>query len=423
MPFVILIALGVILLLMWNLWKAIFHQDVNAGVYMHIVEGSAELRSWGTDDFFDLKNDIRIVQGDEVKSSSDARIIFEFFDGTIMRIDGGSDVIFEVVDDDEKNPEIKIILVDGSAWFNKVYKATSTTELTVTMNNVIVASDSAHIFEVENQFDEVVRVFNGEGLQVDVLTEEEKVVESAALGVGQEIVFTDKVLEAYWAFQSPTVISAVSDEFKQSEWYLWNLNEDQEPTEFAKVTGESGGSLVEAPPEVFEEEVEEGAEEDEDTNEEELEEPVEEEEEEVSGALAKPTITAVAGVSQPDSNGVYQTKSRVTTLAGTAPGASQVVVNGYTLQQFSAGDTEWNYFANADFGLLVPGENTYEIYSVDAEGNKSATLEVKVFYTAQGPIPVNTQEDPPEEDPVSEPGDEAANPVEEDLSDAATEGI
>lgn len=426
MPFVILIALGIILVLIFNLWKAIFSDENPEGVYMHIVEGSAQLRTWGTDDFFDLSADALVVQGDEIRTSSEGRVIFEFFDGTIMRIDGGSNVIFEIVEEGKDGPELKIILVDGRAWFNKVYKDTANTSLVVTMNNVVITSDSSHVFELENEFDEAVRVLNGSDLQVDILSQEDKkIVETERLGVGQEIVFTDKVLETFWEFQSPTVIAPLSDTFKQSDWYLWNVDQDENPDEINKSISDPNNSLVQAPPELLESDEEEENE-DESEEDEEDSEVVEEEDEvvdevpEQSGSLSKPTVTSVAGIPNPDSNGVYQTKSRVTTLAGSVPaGTAQVIVNDYTLSQFAAGSTTWTYYANADFGLLVPGENTFTVYAVDSEGFKSEPLVFKVFYTAQTPVAT------PDPEPTPEPDAETTTPGEDAVvvPEESTEGV
>ncbi|MBI2634792.1 hypothetical protein HYW82_03950, partial [Candidatus Peregrinibacteria bacterium] len=113
----------------------------------------------------------------------------------------------------------------------------------------------------------------------------------------------------------------------------------------------------------------------------------------------KPTITSVAGGAQLDANGFYRVTSRVATLTGGISGAAKVIVNDYTLQKFKAGDVSWSYFANADFGLMKVGENIYQVYAVDAAGNKSEPLTVKVFYTPPASEP---EENKPES--VTDPG-------------------
>lgn len=400
MPFLILICVGVIFVLLFNLWKAVFKGEPTQGAYMHIVEGSVEMKTWGTEDFFELASDALIIQGDEVKTSADARVIFEFFDGTTMRMGGGSDVIFEEMNDHDTDPSISIFLVDGKVWFNKVYKNSGDTEILIKGNNINTISDNSSVFTVESEFDEAVRVLHGYEVMVNVLTNDDskKVVQNEKIGVGQEIVFTDKVLDRYWKHQSPAVLSALGEEFEDSRWYAWNVAEDQRPTEFVKVDSATG-NFIKVEPQVFDpvEEEEtldgealEGEATDEegdasaDVTEKEAVEPeeeeVKEEESKVTGPLKKPTIFSVEGKKQTNAEGQYVVVSRLGTLIGGVSGAEKVIVNGYTLTKFKPGDTTWTYYANADFALMVQGENTYEVVAVAPDGTKSDPLVVKVLH-------------------------------------------
>jgi hypothetical protein len=80
-------------------------------------------------------------------------------------------------------------------------------------------------------------------------------------------------------------------------------------------------------------------------------------------------------------------------------------VNGYTLTKFKAGSTSWSYFANADFGLMKAGDNTYEIYGLDANGKKGESLIIKVFYTPQSLTPAPSGPAPAPTTPAAKPAD------------------
>ena len=139
----------------------------------------------------------------------------------------------------------------------KLYKSTEETDLKINLSDVVVSSNEASVFAVGNDLDyqssRVFAVFDDEGLLVEVMNKEgSKVVEQENLGVWQEFVFTDNVLEKYWSYQSPTVISALSDEFKISNWSKWNIVEDETPTEFQKYVGSENVGLQQAEPEVLE---------------------------------------------------------------------------------------------------------------------------------------------------------------------------
>ncbi len=420
MPFLIVVCVGVILVLLFQLWKALTGEELERAAYMHLVEGNAQLKTWGTEDFFGLSTDALIMNGDELVTSSDSRVIVEFFDGTIMRIEGGSDLVFNEISHEDDQPLIDLMLVDGSIWFNKVYRNTGDSRIVVKTSNLELVSDSESIFEVENKEDEVVRVIAGktDDLEIKIYNEVgDQVVETQNLGVGQEVVFSDQVLKGFWDFKSPNVLKAVSADFTEGDWFKWNESEDKDPTEFEKAVGNN--QLVKAEPEqlsddsaevdgeeaVDDEEVVEGEEavEEEEVGEEEsvddgeAEMPDESEEseedsdsapedsEQVVAQLEKPTLISVAGASEPQDGEFFVASGNPVLLTGTAPGAVDVVVNDFTLQKFQPGDAQWYYYANPDFSLIVEGENTYEVYSVDSEGNKSEVLTFKVKYSRETP--------------------------------------
>ncbi len=451
MPFLIIIAVGVIIILLFNLFKAVFAPQTTGDAFMHLESGSVQVKMFGTEDYFDLTSDALVMQGDELITSADSKVIIEFFDGTLMRLDGGADIILEEIDDGDE-PFISMILVDGSLWFNKVYKNTSSTSIEVQMSNIVMKSTEGGTFEIENTFDEAVRVISGDGVVVDVMSQDgASVVETENVGVGQEVVFSDTALQKYWQFQSPSVLTALSDEFKETAWYKWNIAEDIEPTGFSKaaILGEES-DFVEVAPEVYEpEEGEDDAADDvaddvadddadgaaDDVADETFEpdvveedsivedgpedfEPVEDEpaDDEPAadlGPLTTPTITSVAGVTETNADGFYVISTNPGTLTGGISGAEDVVVSGYTLTKFVAGDGTWTYYANADYALMEAGENSYEVYALAPDGTQSESITVKVLY--QPPAPV-VEEEPPAEEPVDEPAaDEPATdePVDE----------
>ena len=390
MPFLILICVGVILILAFNLWRAIFAPQSKEAAYMHVVDGAVQLKVWGTENYFALDSDTLIMQGDALKTDANAKVIIEFFDGSIMRVDGASDLVFDSIDDGGKVPEINLSLDSGAVWFNKVYKNTLATEVNIDLDDIVVHSNLASVFEVDSDLAHTVRVLNvfenNEGVLVDILSEDKSsVVDFEKIGVAQEIAFTPAVLDRYWKFQSPTVLGGVADSFKSSEWYAWNIAEDELPTEIERTTGGTENvGLIPVESQVITEEKPLEKEPVEEVEPDQLADNAVEIEEEaspvVSGSLAMPTIGSVSGAQEKDSNGFYVASSNPAILTGSVSGAANVVVNGYTLSKFKAGDSTWTYYANADYGLLAEGENFYEIYALSADGAKSGVLTVKVVY-------------------------------------------
>ena len=390
-PFVMIIAVGFILVLLYSLWNVIFgEKDVHAA-YMHIVEGNVDMRTWGSEDFITLSSDALLLQGDEIVTTADSKVIVEFFDGTIMRLDGGTDVTFEAFEGEGDVAAVSMLLVDGDVWINKLYKGADNTDFVVKLANATVTSKEGSVFEVESGIDQTVRVIHGKDLNIDILDQEgKKSVANEGLGVGQEIVLGDAAFERYWKFQSPEVVVAISDQFKAGEWAVWNLAEDSNPTKFEKSV--NGNLFVKVAPEVIEEVM--GTGEEEEAAAEEI--VATEDGVETVEKVAVPTLISVNGAVAPDATGAFVVKDNLAIIKGGVTGATTVMVNEYTLQKYTAGDSAWSYFANADYGLMKEGENIFNVYAVDAEGNKSEALVVKVLYQPEKPaeVTVETQVEP-----------------------------
>ena len=407
MPFLIIICIGIIAVLIFNLWKALTESNVKKAAYIHIVDGNVKMKTWGTEDFFNISTDALVMQGDEIITTADAKIIVEFFDGTIMRLDGNTDVNFVGIDEKSEPVKIDLLLVDGKIWLNKLYRDTGSTDLSVRTANLEVVSQKGSIFEVEDVGSEAVHVFSGNDSSVEVNVYDKngaKVVETEVIGVGQEVVFTDAVLEKYWQFQSPSVLSAIGDELKQTAFYIWNVAEDKAPTTFEKSV--NGEQFVKVDPQTVTTPVPtgdgmtggavEGIAASADGSA--AVTPVEDSAAQkvpgagdiakpaakfapLSGVVPQPTITSVSKVNTTDKDGYYVVAGNPAVLTGGVSGdVASVVVNGYTLKKFKTGDKTWNYYANASYDLMKEGANTYEVYAVDANGNKSASLVVKVMY-------------------------------------------
>lgn len=94
--------------------------------------------------------------------------------------------------------------------------------------------------------------------------------------------------------------------------------------------------------------------------------------------FAAPVITRPATGSF---NDAYQTSSQIITITGLVdPKTQSVEVNGFKLRKFRAGKTEFSYIANANYGNLREGENTYTVTAF-GENGVSASTSVKIIYT------------------------------------------
>ncbi len=94
------------------------------------------------------------------------------------------------------------------------------------------------------------------------------------------------------------------------------------------------------------------------------------------GAVTPVEVTTVAGEDYTgETVSVNELPARI---FGAVECADSIYVNGYKLSLFESGSNEWFYTADESYGNISEGENVYEIYAVDVEGNRSESVYVTV---------------------------------------------
>ncbi|MCA9373927.1 FecR domain-containing protein [Candidatus Peregrinibacteria bacterium] len=378
LPFLVLLSIGVIGVMAFQVWSS-WNNEGDANVYFYVAQGRARVLPYGQSEWDNAFSGTKLLLGDGLKTLPGGRVVAEFFNDTRVRLDSDTAITLSDVSKSNDKEVIALNLDNGSVWINgEKSPGVREAHYEVRTDNLLVRATGT-IFEVENNTTQVVRVFEGD-IEVDVIVEsggQERVTETLAVGVGQEIVLDDATLRAFEGNQTPSVLMAVSDEFKDSAWYRWNVREDQSPTDFS-ISG-SGSSMVddETDTEMTDEE----------TNGEEN--PDDENSEDTNGDEGEEDTANNAGGSS-DQPVITSPTSKTTTegsfvLAGTVKaGTAAVVVNSnlgdYELSQFKEGDTEWSYNVSDSFGNLKPGENTFKVYAVNEDGARSSAATITITY-------------------------------------------
>ena len=152
MPFLILIVCGVIIVLLISIWNKVFVSSHNADARVYFVEGSGAFKPWGTDVYVETSDASLIKQGDELRVNYNSKGMVEFFDGTIMRIGEESEVLFDVMTDDDRKKEIEVKLISGEVWINRAYNApdSESTELVID-EDLRVNAGGASVFTVQKK--------------------------------------------------------------------------------------------------------------------------------------------------------------------------------------------------------------------------------------------------------------------------------
>jgi len=406
-PFLLLILIGVTFVLAFQLFRVFFVSHEKDAVYMYVANGSASIKIWGTDEFSRAYSGTQILQGDEVKTSEDSRVVLKVFDGTLIRLSGDTYITFNEIYSDGGNNDVQIILNEGEVWVNKTQATSSGTKFILTVGSLNVTPVGT-VFNVSKNADkEVVRVIYG-AVSIDVNSQDGgTAVDHIDVDAGNEAVFDQERMTKFWAFQAPNVVTALAEDFKTTPWYAWNIGEDEAPTDFAIS--------------VIENELNSGLESDDNNDAEFNIEPeinvgtdpesnIGSDETDLGtvessiisgdtssssfinyGPLTTPKVLTINGVSYtPEqlSAGV-NVDVDVVKVSGEITGAEKIVVNYYTLQRFvpSSGKETFIYWANGKSSNMKAGENTYTVYGIASDGTKSPSTTFKLIYTPKEPIP------------------------------------
>jgi len=393
LPFLIMICTGVIVVLGYNLWSSLQMPEEKEDIYMYMANGSAKILPWGSGEWERSYTGTRLFQGDSIKTQKGGRIVIELFEDHYIRLDERTEINISEIKESGDAYEIGILLQEGKIWVNSDKNSENPVKFKIRTSHTAIQTVST-IYEVEQNIgSEVIRVMNGEVLS-DIFVDEEdsrRKVESIAIGVGQEAVITDKDLKDYADMKSPSVIHALSDEFKDSIFYKWNYAEDKLPTDYSLKGGVLDGNAF----------LEDGATEEVDAT---------VSEDEGESDLPRPVITT------PSSN-VFTTSESSLTLRGTTSAMTKKmmvdVTSGddtqtYELNLYVTGGSQWSFAISEAGETMVNGTNIYKFYAVDEGDLKSATATVTVVYEGDG----NIEND--ETDEIDEADEDSADTEDEE---------
>lgn len=380
LPFLLIVSVGIIGVIGVQIWSN-WDKQGKADVYFYVAEGSAKILPYGETDWSNGFSGTKLLLGDALKTSSFGRVVLEFFNGTKVRMGRDTALTLTDVTKASDRETIELNLENGMLWLNGQKSAgVRESHYEVRSSHMQVKAEGT-IFEVENNSVEAVRVFDGE-VKVDIYVGSggsEHVAETISVGVGQELILDDAALRAFEDNKSPSVLSAVSEDFKKGSWYRWNIQEDASPTDFSDITGGavSDGALDEA---TTADEDASALDEEEDLSDEDttstdgVEEDVENN---VFGDESSPDITEPSFSSTTDSSFI---------ISGTVPeGTTKVEVQSplggtHVLSKFSEGDKTFSYNVSESLGNIEAGDNTYKVYAYDESGDRGTPSEITITF-------------------------------------------
>jgi len=374
LPYVVLGAIVVLVILSLKLLgfetkKDFFSFNHPSGV-LTLNLGQAEILLWGNKDWKSVPRGMKIFKGDSVRTGGSSRLDLGFFDEKISAHLGDKTILN--VADLTQEAESKILdlnLTQGQAWID-LPKDIAEVAITATAKNAEIYS-VAGSFAIElNEDDLILRVLSGSAqLKIFDNTEEKKLLSKVSAGVGQKIVLNDNNFYAIKNNQTVELLTAIDDEFKNTDWYNYNIQktkvinkDDFDKLKIAEENNEnvntSTGKLV-IPAEKSAEEIVR--------------------DDSVNVASFTTTIDSPV-VIYPAVKNIEVSDSNIWIKGTVAKGTAKIIVNDYNLQKFKSGDRTWMYRAAEQIGNLKPGVNEYKIIAVDINGKESKPTIITINY-------------------------------------------
>lgn len=391
--FLYIIAGVIILALFYQLGSTWFDQQISSSankLVAQVESGSAQIMPWGESEWRNLYSGSAVFEGDHLQLAPRSQMFLTTDSGAAIRF--GDAAEFELVKISEES--LDFTLTNGRAW---AFPSRNTSDLQFIFTGKRVIASSSRQFDFATLDEDAVRVFDG-AVTVSAINDSGKKLDSFVVGVGQEAIVADEDIVKLSQGRSINFIGAINDEYKQRDWYVSNTTNDPRGIEVvATATPESSEPNESAAPVASGE------------------------------PTPAPTATAESGpktfvVPTPKitSHGAVSNSDKIQEkIEGTVdPKVVKVVVdhtaNGntfsYELKRFKSGSGVWNYTAVGGQGSnMESGENVYEVYAYDTEGNVSDKAKMTIHYYPGG---IPTDAPAPQAQPTEKPSQNTgATPV------------
>ena len=370
MPFLVLVSVGVLLILGFQLWGTFFPNAKGDAVF-YLAEGRSKALSFGTTEWENVYNGSKVKLGDSVKTLANAKGVMTFYDGTVVRMDENTQVT--LVDISKKNDyqEILLFLNEGKIWVNKPKQnEVRKTDFVINTNWASYAITGT-VFDLEKEAKETLRVLRGQ-VQVDIIESTDgkiHTIESMPVGIGQQSQLDEASMKAFYDRQSPSVLGAVDPIFQSTVWYVWNNTEDENPTNFAK-----GGTST---PVIIDNQA---------TSEVNTNIPV------VTSSLDPKDLSSLdAPVLIAPKQASLKTAKDQQTISGKAVDGVKKLILRQTvagadkqekilINSFDPAKLTWSYDLSEATGNIKAGINNYEFVGVDENAKETAPLKVTIEY-------------------------------------------
>lgn len=358
MPFFIILLILAIIIFGWRTLNRVLIDD-NKGtltekVFLNIENGSAKAMTVGKSEWKNVPDSIYLYSGEKLKTGSDGRATLTFSDQSLVRLDKNTEVTFVNLTKKDGTSNNEIDLAEGQIWSGVEKSYSPNSSFTVNTDLLMVNSKEGNIGVTEPG---TVYVLDGSA-EVSLKSNNE-VVKVLTVGVGQELNVTEEKISQISEGLETELIFALSDSFKSSNWYRWNMKLDGSIDAYEESDEEEDGEV--------------DSEGDSDIDDEEASDEEEDESDEV-------VVDGLISITKPSENSATNDSS--ITIEGTYDSSKVeiVYVGGKKATVVSA--NKWKVY---DYTFTLEGENSLTVEAEDSTGVKTELESFIITYDKTAP--------------------------------------
>ncbi len=209
------VSMGLIFVMVFSLvsFRATDTNIVMADSFTKLDSFNGEIYLKRGGDFIEVKKGMELLESDKIITPKDSTAVVEFFDESVSRLAGDTEVVFERLDfSGDLSRYVEIALIEGKLWTRVINVIDEDAFVIHTENISTSAKKAAFDVEVKKNEKTEVKVYNS---SVDIKKKNSE--DKDKVLSGQKVV----------AIEEEIVVDVISKEEKEVAWVQENMKEDQ----------------------------------------------------------------------------------------------------------------------------------------------------------------------------------------------------
>lgn len=357
LPFLIIVALGAVVILSIQLWGA--NREDNGSTLVGLpgkasmvdLTGQVEVFLPAVDAWKIVDASATLASGEKIRTGNESQAILKFEEGSTLTLDSSSELGIEELQNSLTKKSVILTLDRGSAWVELGTEASS---------NVVIGSDLLKIkngngkllFTVTDS-DTIASAVTGSfaATVLDPQNKRQPEIKELKVPTDSSITISIRRINLLRIGGEIELVKPIDSELRKSKFFI-AMNGEAPSTTDTTSTDEAATTDATTPPATT----------DTSTT------PATTDTTTITTTLTAPVVTTSSGK-------IVATKSPVVVEGTVSKDTAKLEVTynkePYLLSKYEAGATKWTYYANSDFGNLKQGLNTYSIVAISDAGKRS----------------------------------------------------